>query len=109
MSALDGRGQIAGHLHPEYGPNVYSLRCDSCGAGWCGEPGEPCAWCARDLEQLRADQRRDLLRPDWLPDPDDRRWESALRTLAERLVRAVEAGLVTDSEARAAISRLDKR
>lgn len=109
---------------PDYGPEWADLRCSVCGAGWVGIDGDPCGWCERSLERLLTDTRAELLAPHWLavdhgPRYDDLTddsklvWdrtrgvsgEGAATTWAERLGRAVKAGLVTEDEARRALER----
>lgn len=99
-------GRIHGRVRPEYGPDIYDLVCDVCGAGWCGKDGEACWWCQRTLEELQADQRRELLWPRWLPDRDDRRYPGSLHTWVRRLARAVQSGLITPAQAEAATRRV---
>lgn len=123
--SLDGVGRIAGLARPEYGPDLYDLVCDQCGAGWVGPDGEACGWCAVELERLVEDQRWTLLWPDWLTvdhgprydqfEPDDRAvWDrtrgrggtGSMATWVERLARAVESGLITEQDAQRATQRI---
>ena len=105
---LDGIARIVGRHRPEYGPNVYDVACDQCDATWCAEPGDPCPWCLRQLELLQEMHRRALLSPD-LPDLDDQRRHASMTSWAGRLARAVQAEIVTEHEARAAIQREEGR
>lgn len=103
---LPGHGVQIGPLLPDWGAGFADLKCDRCGAGWTGQIGEECDWCQRDLDQLVGDQRRQLLRPGWLPDPDDARYPGSLYTWVRRLARAVYSGLITPAEAEAATRRV---
>lgn len=130
MRDFPGVGRIVGRRRREYGPNVYDVRCDRCGAGWCGEDGDSCERCERTLERLQADQRRLLLDPPWLhsdaghprydelSDVDRRVWDrtrgqtrgtDSVEAWAGRLARAVQSGLITQAEARAAFDRAKGR
>ena len=124
-SDADVIGEIAGVARPEYGPRVYDVVCDACGATWCGEPAMACPWCVAAAGRQRADQRRLLLFPpsqrddgpryDELPDVDKRVWDAtrgrvrgdgSARAWCEQLGRAVASGLITADEARAAVRRV---
>lgn len=115
---------------PDHGEECFDLRCVACGATWVGAAFDPCGWCERERERLVADQRRQLLDPPWLAsDAGDPRYDelSALdqavwdRTRGQRrdadsleiwvgrLARAVEAGVITEDEARRAVDRYDRR
>jgi hypothetical protein len=114
-----------GPLRPDYGPEWAELRCDTCNAGWTGIPGDPCQWCQTSLQRLIADTRTDLLDPPWLTvthgprydelcddsklvwdrTRDQVRGDGSAVTWAGRLRRAVEAGLITQSEADHALRR----
>lgn len=125
-----GTGRPTGRRRPEYGDDVFDLTCDACGATWCGEVGMGCEWCERRERQLVEDQRAMLLHPHWLQtsagDPrydelsaDDRavwdrtrgqaRGEDSIQAWERRLARAVEAGIVTEHEARRGINRMRRR
>jgi hypothetical protein len=120
----DGTGQPTGRRRDEYGPTIYDLTCDTCGATWCGETGDPCQWCQESLQRLLEDQRTTLLWPPWLhngngprydelSDVDRQVWDrtrgvssqGSVTTWIDRLGRAVTSGLVTQTEATAAIRR----
>lgn len=122
--SLDGVGRIAGRQRDDIGPDLYDLECTVCKAGWVGKEGD-CAWCAAELERLRADQRRMLLWPDWLAVDHGPRYDElsavdkavwdrtrgqvpghdSIPAWVERLARAVKADLITEDEARGAIER----
>jgi hypothetical protein len=85
---------------PEYGPEVFNLICEACGAGWCGRPGEECHYCAISLELTIEEQRRLLLTPEQ---------GQNLQSWVERLARGVESGLITQWEARNAAKRAKGR
>lgn len=101
-------GMIAGHAHPEYGPDIYDLACQLCGATWAGIPGDPCWWCERNA-QIQIDHQIDLLLA--APDvhPDDIRYEGCMERWAERLDVGVEAELITRQQADVAWKRSLKR
>jgi hypothetical protein len=105
--ALDGHGQQTGILRPEYGDGWAELLCDECDATWVGPIGEPCNWCATALENMRRWQaERDLTPPDI--DPADERYDAVMTTWGQRLRRAVEAGRVTEQQARNAWERVNR-
>lgn len=56
--SLDGVGRIAGRAHPEYGPDIYDLQCDQCGATWAGVNGEACPYCQINLELMLEQQAK---------------------------------------------------
>lgn len=90
----DGVGRRRGVIRPDHGPGRWDLRCDQCAATWVGVPGELCAWCHRERRLAEAHQAElDLT-------PPQHRDEAALIAWGQRLKRAVEAGRVTDRQAR---------
>ena len=93
---------------PDYGPTWADLRCTSCHATWVGHPGEPCPWCQRRLRQLRTEQARLTLQPPDI-DPDDTRYEDAMKAWGGRLRRAVKAGIIPRHRATAAWRRKVQR
>lgn len=111
---FDGRrgvGVVHGGAAPEVGPDFFSLKCNACGATWCGPIGEWCQYCAHrgrfggDDEELRAahyvlrQMERDLLLT--VPSFDDPRpRDVVLLEWGLRLKRATESGLITRNEAR---------
>jgi hypothetical protein len=116
---------VPGVPRPDLGDGMVQLVCDECSAGWVGLPGEPCGWCADRTERQREDQRRMLLWPDRLGEHGPRydelgevdqavwdrtrgiaRGHDSRRAWAERLGRAVHAGLITEREAKAAMERV---
>jgi hypothetical protein len=101
-----------------------TIRCPDCGASWVGYTDDPCDWCTAAIERQLADQRQRILYPDWmteqgpvydqLDDVDKMVWdatrgiqrgEASVTAWARRLVDAVDAGIVTDVEARLAWER----
>lgn len=116
-----------GRPRPDYGPGMVERACP-CGAGWIGIADDPCSWCLDAAERDVVELRRRLLWPDWLVeqgprydelDDDDRavwdatrgiaRGEASERTWARRLADAVHAGIVTEADARAALTRATSR
>jgi hypothetical protein len=98
---FDGVGLMDG---PVFGPGAVSLRCNSCSATWIGVPMETCWWCARSLELARKWQARIVLTA---PDVEatDVNYDSRMRAWLERLVVAVDAGLITETDARLVVRR----
>lgn len=86
---------------PDWGTKWADLECDECSAGWTGPINEPCSYCAVRHEQTRQHQR-DLC----LAAPDDQTTPTAW---AHRLQHAIEAGLITRTEANHAIRRSTER
>jgi hypothetical protein len=105
---LDGIGVQQGPLRPDWGDGWADLVCDRCGAGWTGIIGEPCWWCERTLELMRAEQVERSLRP---PDiaVDDERYERAMIAWGKRLRDLVAADIITEQQARTAWERHAKR
>jgi hypothetical protein len=89
---------------PDWGDGWADMSCSVCDAGWTGRPGSPCRWCQGRAVRRAEEQCRLLLRPE-LPDRGDPQRRRALEAWAERLARAVNAGVVTEAEARTAIAR----
>jgi hypothetical protein len=102
--------------------------CQWCGATWEFDEGYECRWCAEALERMRDDQRQRLLWPDWAADPGDRydelsavdkavwdrtrgiiRGEGSVAVWTQRLMAAADAGIVTRSDATAALDRIERR
>jgi hypothetical protein len=92
---------VDGRARPEFGPDVYEVRCLACRASWCGFVEQSCPWCARAEERQREVQAELLLRVE--VDRDD---EDGLRAWAERLRVGVRAGIVTKDQARNAWRRV---
>lgn len=90
---------------PDWGPQYRDLECSECAATWVGPLLEPCPYCAGLFERSVAEQKTLVLRPD-LPDVGNPRRTTAERAWAERLAVAVQAGTVTEREARYALDRL---
>lgn len=105
---FNGRGVQTGPMRPDWGPDAFDAVCDICGATWLAlAPEEPCWWCQRRLERVIAEQR-DILLAGVDHDPSDARWRSAMDAWKERLVVAVEAGIITAAEARSAWNRAER-
>ena len=102
------------------------VQCMRCGAQWQGDATEPCSWCADAYVRNRAQQRQELLNPDWLRrseghqrfddlSPIDQQvWNrtrgqtrepQSIDAWKRELARAVMADLITEQEARSAMSR----
>lgn len=111
------------HLYARLDPAVFRLRgaglpgrtvnpddltCPACGATWVGLAGDPCAWCARMLDQMQESAADAALDPPDL-DANDARYPQALRAWAERLDVAVAAGIVDRATAQRAILRKKNR
>lgn len=118
---------IDGLPRPDHGPGFQQRTCP-CAASWVGQPDDRCDWCARRSDRLRADERRLLLDPPWLRSSDgDPRYDAldetdravwdrtrgqdrgadSLATYHDRLVRAVETGLLSAAQARRAWERVE--
>lgn len=101
--------------------------CPNCQASWHGYDGDPCDWCAAALQRQLEDQRQRLLYPDWmttqglaydqLSDVDKTVWdrtrgtvngETSIAAWANRIIDAVQAGVITEPEADAATSRAER-
>lgn len=114
---------IDGRPRPDFGPGYVERAC-RCGASWIGGADDSCWWCAQALKRQLADQRKDLLWPAWMVGqgprydelaPIDRRvWDAtrgivrgadSVRSWARRLAEAVTAEVITEDEARAALTR----
>ena len=120
---------IDGYPRPDHGPGMVEHVCCSCKAGWVGLTDDGCGWCETAQAQQRALERVLLLDPPWLrssaghprydalSEADKAVWDrtrgqtrghdSALMWVA-RLARAVDAELITEDEARAAIRRMTR-
>ena len=103
-----GKGRQRGVLHPEYGPHDAELACDQCAAEWVGIPGDPCWWCWRRYQTLLDEQAALVLTPPDV-DPDDRTYPDAVKAWAERLTRAVTAGVIDVKEAGRAYRKAMRR
>jgi hypothetical protein len=106
--AFAGVGLQNGPLRPDWGPHYANLACNACGATWTGVTGEPCGWCRRTHQRVLAHQAELVLTP---PDVDrnDQRWEAAMDAWSGRLRVAVDAGIIEDRDAVAAMRREGKR
>lgn len=94
-----GIGLQAGPRRPDFGPEYVDVECSACGATWIGPLFEACPWCADALERMRQRQAVLLLNAE-LPDPADVRYDGAVKAWGERLARGVDAGLISEHEAR---------
>jgi hypothetical protein len=120
-----GVGVRHGRAHRELGPRMWLVACTVCQATWVDVHGAPCPWCVERLDLQHDEQRQALLHPPWAEDAGpvydelsrvdravwDRtrgidRGEGSRRAWAERLGRAVQAGLICAAEARAALHRV---
>lgn len=102
---LVGRGRQYGPLRPEWGERWAELHCDLCGYQWVGPLLEWCGRCPDLLDRNRRWQGELLLRGPTIEDDDPRR-DDRLRAWAERLARGVDAGVISESQARAALARV---
>jgi hypothetical protein len=91
--ALDGIGLQSGARRPDHGPEMADLTCVACGAGWVGPLGERCSWCIDAAERQRRWQAEMTLTPPEV-DPADRTYDDRMKAWAQRLERAVKAGLI---------------
>ena len=89
---------------PEHGPGMVDVECNACGATMVGIPGESCAYCLGAWERMARWQAEKLLRPE-LPDPDDARFPQSAGAWLERLTVALRAGIITETQLRAAWER----
>jgi hypothetical protein len=117
----------AGIPRPDHGDGMYQLVCDACGAGWVGVDEEPCYWCERSLALLQEGQRAMLLDPPWLQSDagsmrydelseiDKAVWDrtrgqirgtDSVVAWVARLRRGVDADLITQNEAEAAMRKV---
>ena len=87
-------------------PGDHSLTCDKCAATWTGHGGQLCPWCHGTYARQLRYQREALLRPTLDVEPDDRNYRRAVKSHSERVIRALEVGLVTPDEARKVVRRL---
>jgi hypothetical protein len=122
---------LDGYPRPDHGDGWRERVCGVCSASWVGhvDDGDWCPWCESADERQRAMERRLLLDPPWLrsdagnvrydalSDVDRAVWDrtrgqsrgaDSLTTWIGRLDRAVEAGLITEHEARRAIQRVTR-
>jgi hypothetical protein len=109
VDVWDGQGVgvlDVGH-RPDHGPEFYDLRCVVCGATWVGPLLAPCTWCSDVLARNLIWQAELTLTPPDV-DPDDATYDARMAAWAERLRRAIEAGIVTTAEADDAINRLER-
>jgi hypothetical protein len=76
---------------PDWGDGWCELKCRTCEAGWVGIDGDACSWCAIREQNTVIDQAALVLTP---PDNVD-----AIPAWADRLERAVDAGIITETQA----------
>ena len=97
---LSGVMVQAGRMRPDWGPAFCDVQCIACGATEVGIVGEACWWCQRSHDIVCAWQAEIVVRvPD--VDPDDARYEPAMKAWAQRMATAVKAGVVTRDQANA--------
>jgi hypothetical protein len=89
-------------MRPDHGEGFAELTCSCCGASWVGAAFARCPWCVALLERMRESSAAAVMTP---PDPDDLHYEERMRAWAERLARAVDAGVVRRERAVAAWRR----
>jgi hypothetical protein len=92
-------------LHPD--PDVEWLQCDTCQAGWLGEPDMDCPWCLKAIVDMRQWQAELVLRPPDI-DIDDATRPGVIQGWGERLANAVKAGIVDPNKAKKAWERIAK-
>lgn len=101
---LRGVGVQAGPRRPDHGPEFVELECVACAAGWVGTLLDPCPWCEEVVERMATWQGQNVLRvPD--VDPDDRTYPARMSAWTTRMATAVEAGIITEVQARSAWDR----
>lgn len=89
---------------PGHTTDDHDLKCVRCDATWYGIAGEECAYCINAYMAQLEWQATLLLRAPEV-DPDDATWHDRMAAWVERLKRGVEAGLITDQQARNAIAK----
>lgn len=82
----------------------WHLACNACGATWVGIIGEPCSWCEDALERQQGYQIDLLLTPPDV-DPDDGNHDNRMEGWQDRMFIGIEAGLITEQQARTAWDR----
>ena len=100
-----GIGRQVGELLPEWGPGWAILRCDQCSAEWGGHDLDPCSWCLDRAAVVLSEQARMVLRRPHIS-PDDQRYLETMNSWAERLGHAVRAGIISEAQGRAALTRI---
>jgi hypothetical protein len=122
---------LNGTPRPDHGPGFSERVCATCSASWVGnDSGDWCPWCDAAAQLQVAAERRLLLDPPWLrtssgssrydalSDVQRAVWDrtrgqkrggDSVLSWMQRLGRAVAAGLVDESEARAAIRKVADR
>jgi hypothetical protein len=86
----------------DWGDQWFDVQCRTCETTWVGTDGEACAYCARRMDDTVVDQAALVLAP-----PDTTTVE-AMTAWRERLKRAVDARVVTETQARYAFERAQK-
>lgn len=99
-----GVGLPDGKQQPEYGPGIEELRCVRCDATWSGLAGDTCWWCQQAIQRQREHQADLVLEP---PDvhPDDVTIDARFQGWRQRLAVAIDAGLITSTQAASAWRR----
>lgn len=105
VDGLVGRAVRRGADALKFGPSAFHAACDRCEATWVAlVEHEPCRWCQARHRLIAVEQAALTLRAPEV-DEADRRHPEAMRAWAERLKRAIEAGIVTLEQADAAWRR----
>ena len=89
--------------------HVYAKHCDTCKAGtWSVHDGDEHCWhCHRAYLRVIDDRRDQAATPPDI-DPDDATYEAVVGAWIDRLTIAVEAGLITTTQARIAWERANR-
>lgn len=103
-TAPESVGLPAGLYRPELGPAIRDLECNVCGATWAGIIGDACWWCQRGLE-IQLEHQADLLLTAPDTDPADATYEARMGAWAERLAVGIDAGIITERQARNAAKK----
>lgn len=92
----DGAVQVGG-ARPDHGPDQFEVGCPACDATWIGRVGSACWYCAQRDARIVAEQRALLL-----AGPGDIVGElhAVFESWRQRLLRAVEAEVLTRDEVR---------
>lgn len=94
-----GRWTQAGALRGDFGAGFADCRCRTCTATAVAIVGRVCDYCVGHVERLATWQAEQVLTaPDF--DSDDRDGDRMLKAWADRMVVAVQAGIVTETAVR---------